>query len=418
MRSLLRFLFCRGALGFLFEIHRIFSRDPSYSLLKGIMLGLHVLKNEKIIPYEGSLVISSFLPPLPSKALLTVIRAGRDKRQPFASLVELERSAPLSIYLSVTDRCSYDCVYCSAKFAEQSEEKTTGQWIELVSKLQAMGTANIGFTGGEPLLRGDMEKIIGSVSDSSTTVLFTNGHRLTLERARSLKESGLMALSVSLDSHDPATHNRLRRNERAFEEARRAIENASRAGLYTIVQAVIIRQELVRSKVLALCRLVEQLGAHEIRIHQPAPSGRLLGTMGESDIFYTEADREKLFSFQRLANRQSSSRFKVTSFPYTEGPRKYGCTAGLFHSYVSTSGELFPCDFIPISFGNVFAGDVQQQWRKMADTILRPRERCWAMAIGDGLADETLPLSPEKAVAFCTERRSQSFPAVYRRFHG
>ncbi|MCK4765100.1 MAG: radical SAM protein [Candidatus Aminicenantes bacterium] len=417
MYSLVRLLLHKPTRLSLFDIHRLFMRDANYSITRGIALARHILKHEKIIRFNGSHIISSFLPPIPSKALLSFIRSGQHEDRLFSDLIKIRRSAPLSVYLCVTDRCNYHCQYCSADYVSARSDPNTEQWKTLIRTFQNMGTANIGFTGGEPLLREDIEAIIASVDDRSTTVLFTNGFDLIPERARSLKQSGLFALSISLDSHDAAIHNRLKGHAQAFEKACAAIENAAREGFYTIVQAVIFQEELVREKVLALCRLAEKLGAHEIRIHQPTPSGRLLNMPDANGIFYTDQDREKLFAIQKQANRVLGKNFKVTSFPFTEGAGKFGCTAGLFHSYVSASGELFPCDFIPLSFGNLFEGDAARKWQDMADAIKRPRSGCWSTTLKDKLTHTDLPLSKEKAIRLCQAEQPSSFPGIYRKFH-
>lgn len=64
---------------------------------------------------------------------------------------------------------------------------------------------------------------------------------------------------------------------------------------------------------------------------------------------------------------------KISCDPYTEGISKFGCGAGLFHSYIDSNGDLYPCDFLPLSFGNSVKETLPEIWLKMRDKILESR---------------------------------------------
>jgi len=394
------------------EVIRRLKRDPSFCFAGYVRMFAGSARGERIVRFGNQYIISSYVPPVPSRAFLTLLAGARDK--PFTDLAYVRRSAPLSTYLSMTDRCTYNCVHCSAKLRKKGPELTTSQWIKVIADLQDLGTSYIGFTGGEPLLRSDIEEIISSADDRSTTILFTNGKGLSLKRAQSLKKSGLFALSVSLDSADAEVNNRMRNDPDAFASALAAIRSARLAGLYTMVQAVVFRSELSREKLFALFRLVKAHGAHEIRIHQPVPSGRLLFLKDRGDTFYSEEDRKRLFKIQFAANRRLWGFPKVSSFPYTEGPDKFGCSAGLLHSYVTASGELCPCDFIPLSFGNVLKDNLKELYDRMSRAAGIPKPSCLAMEIAPHLRGKKLPLSPEESTGLCRSGQSREYPRFFR----
>jgi hypothetical protein len=91
----------------------------------------------------------------------------------------------------------------------------------------------------------------------------------------------------------------------------------------------------------------------------------------------------------------------VSSFPYTEGPRKFGCNAGLLHLYISATGDVWPCDFIPLTFGNVLHEDIRDIYARMQAHVDTPRRRCWAKPVAHALGSRLLPLATEDSVEFC-----------------
>jgi MoaA/NifB/PqqE/SkfB family radical SAM enzyme len=354
---------------------------------------------------------------MPSRAFVRFLE-GTARAEAGGDLMEnlgrLRRTAPLSTYLAVTERCPYKCAHCSARFGKQGQDLSTDQWIEIIRALQELGTAYIGITGGEPLLRDDLEQMLAAIDERSTTILFTNGRDLSRTRAKSLKENGLFVLAVSLDSAREEKHNAIRGHPNAFQKALAAVTHAREAGLYTVVQSVVPKDELSREHLFRLFRLVRSRGAHEIRLHQPAPAGNLLDCDADDTTLFTEQDRQKLFAIQFEANRKFFGLPKVSSFPYTEGPDKFGCCAGVLHSYVTARGELTPCDFLPLSFGSVLEEDIGDLYCRMRDAMGGAHLGCLSLQIDKYLRDQELPVRGEAAVRICQSVASNSYPRFFQ----
>ena len=119
-----------------------------------------------------------------------------------------------------------------------------------------------------------------------------------------------------------------------------------------------------------------------------------------SEIVWTTEDVDRWLDMQEVVNRTDQA-LKVSSFPYTEGPRKFGCNPGLLHLYVSATGDVWPCDFIPLSFGNVLKESVQDLYHRLRAATGISRRRCWAKEVAGPLAGRELPLGPEDSSAFC-----------------
>lgn len=392
------------------NIH-LLKKDPYFSYSRYLRLLLGAAKGERIITFKNKYVITSYVPYVPSPAFLTFLRGFQN--EPLKDLAWVRRSAPLSTHIAITDQCTYDCPHCSAKLRKTGSELTTDQWINVMRQIQDLGVAYIGFTGGEPLMRSDIEAIITSVDERSLCVLYTNGKLLSARRARSLYSAGLRLLSVSLDSVDPDTHNQMHADPNAYAAALKAIQHARKAGLYTIVQAVVFKRELSRKKLLPLFRLVKKHGAHEVRLHQPVSSGRLL-ERDQENVLFSDDDRKKLFQIQSAANRALWGMPKVSSFPYTEGPDKFGCTAGVLHSYITAQGDFCPCDFIPLSFGNVLDTGVKTLYAKMREAVQVPHLSCWAIQAASFLKDKELPLDFSESRKLCATMMSHTYPQFYQ----
>lgn len=398
---------------FTFEVDALLAKDPSYTPKQGRKIFEGTARGERIVRLDDQYVISSFVPPVPSEAFKTFISAGTDENTLFKDLGYVRRLAPLTAHLCITPRCMYRCKHCGATIADKHAEPTTDQWKKVIAGLQEMGVAYIVFSGGEPLLRADMEEIIGSVDDRSTTLLFTNGKELSAERAFSLKQSGLFILAVSLDSADAEKHNAVRRHPEAFSHALEAIENASRAGLYTLVSSVVFRRDLNRENLHRLFALARCHGAHEVRIHQPIPRGKLAHAEEAREIFHTKEDTARLSRIQFAANRHRNGFPKVSSFSYTEGPHKFGCGAGILHSYITSTGDLWPCDFVPLSFGNVFTEGLKRPYERMMKAAGVPKRYCMAKHIAGQLEGRELPLGIEESTELCRRCQSKSYPRFF-----
>lgn len=399
---------------FAFELADLLKQDPGYSPRRQAKVLESSARGERVVEFEGRYVVNSSVPSVPSRAFVTFVKGGRNETRLLTDLAYARRSAPLSAHLCITARCNYRCKHCGATTPDRQRELTRDQWIEVIRELQDLGVAYIVFSGGEPLLRPDMEDIVASVDDRSTTLLFTNGRELSPGRAAALKRAGLFILSVSIDSPDAEEHNRLRRNPRAFDHALRAIGCASEAGLYTLVSAVVYRRHLTRENIVRLAQLVQRHGAHELRIHQPIPRGHLAESPEAESIFYQEDDVARLNEIQFSLNSAGGDFPKISALSYTEGPCKFGCGAGVLHSYISATGELWPCDFVPLSFGNVLQEDLAEVYARMLDAVGIPKTFCWACKLAGELKDRRLPLGRSESHALARADRSSSYPQFFR----
>lgn len=414
--TLTKMAFDKSVISDLFKMYNIFKEDKNFNISKYIKLMSSMLNGEKIVSFEDKYIISAFLPPFPSKAFYTNIMAVEKPENIFTQQMYAKRSAPISMYLCLTNKCPNNCVYCSAKNRADERELTTEEWINIIKDIQDMGTPIIGLTGGEPMVREDIFDIVGSIDDRSVSTLFTSGCNLTLEKAKELKRRGLFSIGISLDSYDREKHNKNRNSEKAFDFAIKALQNSREAGIYTMAQTVILKEELDEENLFKLFRLAKENGAHEVKILEPVFSGKLLTEKDLSNVLYNAEDRKKLIEIQHKANRDKDLP-KITTFAYTESEEKYGCGAGTQHSYISTSGHLYPCDFVPMDFGCLCEKGIKELWKEMNSVIGIPKIGCFAQRVNKEVfekAEGKLPLCKEQSINICSQNKSDKFPEYYR----
>lgn len=107
---------------------------------------------------------------------------------------------PLWLLAELTYRCPLHCVFCynPLDYAENRNELTTAQWIDVMQQARQLGAAQLGFSGGEPLLRDDLEVLIGEGRRLGYyTNLITSGIGLTEARIARMKELGLDHIQLS-----------------------------------------------------------------------------------------------------------------------------------------------------------------------------------------------------------------------------
>ena len=114
--------------------------------------------------------------------------------------------------ISVTDRCNFRCVYCMPKevygrdhrFLERRELLTFEEIARVARIFVAAGVKKLRITGGEPLVRRDLERLIAQLAELDVDLTLTTNGSLLSQKAQVLADAGLRRITVSLDSLDDA----------------------------------------------------------------------------------------------------------------------------------------------------------------------------------------------------------------------
>jgi MoaA/NifB/PqqE/SkfB family radical SAM enzyme len=229
--------------------------------------------------------------------------------------------------------------------------------------LKEIGVFWIGLTGGEPLLNNDIVEIVESIGDDCAAKLFTTGCTLTKQKALDLKNAGLFSVSISLDHWKEAEHDRIRRYKGAFRTAMKAIDIfQSIGGVHVGVSAVLSKEMLKQSLVEEYLDFLQGLGIHEAWVSETKPS---VAAYSEKDLVISQDERLMLLHVQDRYNK--IGRMTVNFLGHFEDAQHFGCTAGHKMVYVDAFGEVSPCVFIPMTFGNVQEQSVKDIYKEMRE---------------------------------------------------
>jgi MoaA/NifB/PqqE/SkfB family radical SAM enzyme/protein-L-isoaspartate O-methyltransferase len=382
------------------------AKKPPFSKLHPAMAAFFkdYLSHEKAIPFRSQSVVNTHFPPYPSAAFDNLVES-------FSSIGDADQRRLYSVTLAVTNRCTFRCWHCY-NAGRSDEDISLANLKQVVSELQALGAVMVTLTGGEPLLRLDLEEIVASFTQRSCLTVGTTGLGLTRHRAQALKQNGLFAMAVSLDSASEEEHDRLRGMNGAFQIALDGLRTASEAGLYPYVVAVATRDFLRPEHFWHFMQFAREAGALEVHLLEPSATGKLAG---RSDVLLTQADRQSILEYQKRAAEDESLPI-LSSYTYLESRDAFGCGAGLTHLYIDGSGEMSPCQLVPLSFGNVTREPIREILDRMGCHFRKPRASCVGRVLAKHIPEGQLPVCPEVSAAICKKHlpRTHKVPRFFQ----
>ena len=170
--------------------------------------------------------------------------------------------------ISVTDRCNFRCVYCMPKAVFDNDYQylphTSLLSFEEITRLAktfiAHGVEKIRLTGGEPLLRKNLERLIGMLAELKTIdgkpldLTLTTNASLLARKAQSLKDAGLQRVTVSLDALDNATFQRMNDVDFSVDDVLKGIDMAHQVGLGPIKINMVVKGGMNDDQILPMAR--------------------------------------------------------------------------------------------------------------------------------------------------------------------
>ncbi len=281
-------------------------------------------------------------------------------------------SGPRLIAWEITRRCTLSCQHCRAAAHDQSYENelTLDEVRKTLASIAARFKPIIILTGGEPLLRPDLDAIITETAALGLKpVLATCGVMLTEERARELKALGIERISVSIDGQDAQRHDAFRGVPGAFEATLKGIEAAKRADLPFQTNTTITRKNA--DEIEALHSLTIELGAVAFHPFLLVPTGRGTALRDESlDAAEYERMLHRIYELSRASAipfkptcaphyyrilRQREAKAGRTVTPQTHGldAMSKGCMGGIRFAFISHVGSVQICGFLDKEAGDL-----------------------------------------------------------------
>ena len=246
--------------------------------------------------------------------------------------------------LAITYDCNLKCKHCSAHTLKASKNNslTLDDYRNNVKQAAQYDILYWIITGGEPLLSPQLEDIIAILDPKKYNIAIqTNCTLMSAKKAHSLAKLGVSWVSTSLDSFTSEIHNDLRGNSEAYRKTLEGIKNAQQAGMMVLIAGLITHQNLRSPQTISLIKKANELGAMFI-YNTIKPCGNYAD---RHDLVIRGDDRTYL--------NQLLQQFPNSSTDMECGRNQKGCQAGVEGLYISNYGEVLPCPFIQVSFGNV-----------------------------------------------------------------
>ncbi|BAS27003.1 GTP 3',8-cyclase MoaA [Limnochorda pilosa] len=278
------------------------------------------------------------------------------------ALTDTLRRSLRDLRISVTDRCNFRCTYCMPKavfgrdfqFLPRSALLTFEEIARLVRILSGMGVRKVRLTGGEPLLRHEVEKLVAmlaGIEGVEDLTLTTNGSLLA-RKARTLKEAGLHRVTVSLDSLDDAIFRSMNDVDFPVVRVLEGIEAAEAVGLAPVKVNMVVKRGVNDGSILEMARFFRGTG-HVLRFIEYMDVGTTNGWRMQDvvpaaeilAILRREADLEPVEPGYRgeVARR----------YRYRDGSGEIGIIASVTQPFcgdctrlrLSSEGKLYTCLF-------------------------------------------------------------------------
>lgn len=330
------------------------SEGPLSTIAKPILKRINrIFQEEKPITFnDEEIIFSTWAPPIPSNAFNRMISSQ------IAAI--MKKRVPDQFSIAITDRCPNNCIHCGAAGFLTEEELTTEQINSAIDQSLDLGAYLISFDGGETMLRKDLPEMVRAVDkDRCIATCFTSGFGLTPDRAVRLKDAGMYAMRISIDSPFEKEHDRIRGRDGAYRDAIDGIKNTMGADMLADMFVVISPDNI--DDLEDFYGLAADMGMQEMSIYEIVAVGRWLE---HEDEVITQKDVKTMERFQKRMNSGPDGP-RVTSFPYFMGPDMFGCFAGRRWMHATPSGEVMPCAYTPLSFGNIKEEKLSSIWDNM-----------------------------------------------------
>ncbi len=226
-------------------------------------------------------------------------------------------------------------------------------------------------SGGEPLLRDDLESIASRASAGGATVVVgTNGTRLTDARITSLMGAGVRGVAVSIDSLDPVYHDRFRHGSGALADTLAAVQRASEHRLDLVLQTTVTRGN--RGEIGELAAWAAKSKAVAFNVYFVVATGRAGGMGGmtstENDAVLAElAELERGYRGRMLV--RSKCQPQIMRHVYDSDPESpllnYAtrCPCGVQYCRITPDGKVTPCPYMEAVAGDLNAQSFGEIWR-------------------------------------------------------
>ena len=333
-------------------------------VLRRLLFFLSKLKHNKYVKIGNDIKMNLYVPSYPSRAFFSACK----------KMIVFNKKMPcLTVLISVTSACKYGCSHCYQKL-DKGKDADIETIISVAKKLQDMGVAFFNIEGGEPFLVFDRLLILCKSIDSRSEIMInTTGDGVTFERLQELKKLGnVTGLMFSLHSPSPEGMNAFTATPKAWENMANAIKLAHQVGIGVTFNSCLQREAFYDGTFENIMNIAKGFDATLIQLIKPKPAG---GWLEGGAKQFAEADVAKLR--EKVNSYNLNQEYRKYPFVYSqlleEEVDMFGCTAGgTDRFYINAKGDIQPCEFLNISFGNIHTDNFEEIYTLMRNVFETP----------------------------------------------
>jgi pyrroloquinoline quinone biosynthesis protein E len=276
-------------------------------------------------------------------------------------------NVPTKLLAELTHRCPLHCPYCSnpLELIRAEAELSTDEWKRVFSQARELGVLQLGLSGGEPLLRKDLEELAAHARQQGLySTLVTSGLGLTRSRAERLREAGLEHIQISIQDSDPEIAERIA-GVRSVRHKQAAAALVRELGFAFTINVVLHRAN--HDRIGEIIDMAAELGADRIELANTQYYG--WGLQNRAALMPTREQVERSREIAEVAIQRYRGRMQITYVlpDYYEAYPK-ACYGGWGKVYlvVAPNGIVLPChgatQITTLNFDNVRAHSLAWIW--------------------------------------------------------
>jgi radical SAM protein with 4Fe4S-binding SPASM domain len=284
--------------------------------------------------------------------------------------------SPARMDLALTYRCNAACQKCYLGDKQKNmSELPFDQWCIIIDSLWKIGIPQLVFTGGEPLLRDDLTRLVG-YAEKFVTGLVTNGILLG-QQVEKLKDASLDYIQVTIESCDAKVHNGMMAAEGALQSAEAGIRKALSLGMNVVTNTTLTQDNA--GTFLDTIKWGHALGLHNMACNSLICSGRGIAHKSAKGLppEQVKALLEQALTLTRTLGMELQW-YSPTCYhdlnPVDMGLGMKECSAAQHNMTIQPDGSVLPCQSWPNSVGNILKDDWNSIWNHLTCAKLRKHE--------------------------------------------
>ncbi len=336
-------------------------------LIKRSLLFLKKVKVNKIVKTRGVYKLHIYFPAFPTRAFFIALdKFLITKKEEF-------NPYPTSVLISIGKGCGNNCKHCYQKF-DKRDDLPLDKLKEIFKRLQDLKISFINIEGGEPMIKFNRLKEAMSVIDNRSEVwINTSGFLVTKEKAEEMQKMGVFGVMVSLHHWDEKKHDEFVGRKGSYKEAVKSLEVFKNAGLSTTINCVGTQELLKDDGFDKIMEIAKKQECAIVQLIHEKPAGAWITKKDTLILNYIK----KLCNYHLIYNMENKYKDypAVSSQAFESQPENFGCTAGgIERFYINGNGDVQPCEFVNVSFGNINEEDFIKIYKRMRKVFDKPRQ--------------------------------------------